>query len=268
MKDYIDDLSATTPPPVNLAALPTPTGKIAIAGDWGKHISFARAAIKSAAQAGATVIVHVGDFGETFREDFIAAIGSSCRKHGIEQVYFVRGNHESTDFLRLHPIVGRVRPISEFITHIPDGVRWDWAGKTWLALGGAPSIDRGSRVEGQTWWPDEGLDPVIAERAIAEGSVDIVISHDAPLGAKTPFGMPVGFAGWEFEFKARAHRAVLRGVLDRLSPARWVHGHYHFRYEDTIDRTRVIGLSDNTAGSVEGNLLILGTDLSVQLPAI
>lgn len=244
MIEYADELASSTRPPVNRAFLPVPTGRLAIAGDWHANLKPIVTALIAAHQAGVTVIVHVGDFGDTYEPKLLAVMQLICAELGIT-VYFVRGNHDSTDRLRTMPIIGRVRPLTPNIIHLPDGVRWEWFGKTWIALGGALTYNRALpiRVEGVNWWRDEGLHPLSMERAIAEGHADVVISHESPKGANTPMAFEAAKTGWIFEYDNLAHRRLLAQFHTEHSPALWLHGHYHVRYSDLLSTTRIEGLS-------------------------
>lgn len=49
-------------------------------------------------------------------------------------------------------------------------------------LGGAFSVDYHHRTEGKDWWPNEEPTQEEAEKLVAGGPLDILITHDAPSG--------------------------------------------------------------------------------------
>jgi len=95
----------------------------------------------------------------------------------------VDGNHEDSARLDAHPIDedGR-RRLSDHVWHLPRGFRWQWGDSTWVAVGGAVSVDKQYRIEGKTWFAAEELTSEEADLIIAAGPADIVVAHDAPLG--------------------------------------------------------------------------------------
>src|SRR6059058_2673772 len=58
-----------------------------------------------------------------------------------------------------------------------------WKGLSFLALGGAASIDRKHRRDRYSWWVEEYLTEEDILTAQSSGPVDIMITHDSPYGA-------------------------------------------------------------------------------------
>ncbi len=247
--------------------------KIMLAGDWHGNWPWSRYCVEHAHRQGADIIVHLGDFGfwvpclETIK--FLGDLQKELASYGIT-LYWVDGNHEyhpgidewvdATDGL---PWADRRFPN---IIHLPRGFRWTWWGQTWLALGGAHSVDRLMRTEGRSWWDREHISVIEAARAKAGGKVDVMVTHDCPDGVDIPgiaSDPAADQSGWpKSEIIASAnHRKLLRQVCDEVKPDFLFHGHYHrhyagiLRYEDGAT-TKVVGLAeDGTA--LQSNTMFL-----------
>lgn len=193
----------------------------------------------------------------------------------------VRGNHDN--FARILQDHGDDLDDEGFIrvrTHIrvaPDGHTWTWGGKRFIALGGAFSPDKDSRLElemrqrkpGYHWFPEEEIDPETFARKVQEaydtGGVDVIAAHDRPFSAMLPPGL-----GCKPDPRMDPNSQRLAMAIVALKPSLYVHGHLHVRYEDRIrsggDRwTQVIGLSSNPRASDTkdpvASTILLDTDM-------
>ena len=74
-------------------------------------------------------------------------------------VLFVDGNHENFDLLNAYPVEmwkgGKVHNIKPDIIHLMRGQVFEIEGKTIFTFGGAASIDRDWRIEGESWRAQE-----------------------------------------------------------------------------------------------------------------
>lgn len=173
------------------------------------------------------------------------------------QLYFVDGNHENFDMLfekRFND--DGTRFVRDRITYLPRGYRWNWRGVSFLALGGAKSIDIRYLTEGKNWWPQETITPEDVARSIEGGPVDILVSHDSPASAPNSIVDDVDSQlnamrrfGPNIVRLCTEHRKVLQKVTDVVVPRFIVHGHYHkamggyFRHKDEHNTPAcVIGL--------------------------
>jgi predicted phosphodiesterase len=201
---------------------------IAFAGDWHGNTLYARAAVRYAAEQGADVILHLGDFGYTFEEDYLNSVSDVLTDHRIN-LLFVDGNHEDHWWLNRQPLYHGLRPLRHNIWHLPRGFRWEWNDVRFLALGGAHSVDRQSRRDGVSWWESETINSARAELTSREGPTDVMLSHDCPAGVDVP---GLNDSQWPPEEirAAEDHRQLLRSVVDVVQPAWLWHGHYHTRY--------------------------------------
>ncbi|MFZ2238020.1 MAG: hypothetical protein WAV90_00595 [Gordonia amarae] len=231
-----------------------------MAGDWHGSAHAACAAIGYAARRGIGTVLQLGDFGYWVpgprTRMFLESVEIACAELGVTLLW-VDGNHE--DFsqlleLPIDPGTG-LRAISPHVHHLPRGLRWTWHGRTWMALGGAHSVDKHRRIEGRSWWPEEHLTEAEVQAAISPGPVDVIVSHDAPDGVPIPGLSPHQFPAEQIAI-GDWHRRQVGNVVDAVGPGLLMHGHYHVRYRTQRGRTEVIGLADNTARLVD-NIMVM-----------
>lgn len=232
-----------------MAHIPFPrdVSRVAFAGDWHADTRYAARAIHWAAKQGTQVVVHTGDFGYRFTPGFLAELDRAAERAGLV-VMFVDGNHEDFDFLLAQPVSDDgVRRLTSRVWHLPRGLRWRWSDLTFLALGGATSLDREWRVPGAEWWYQEALRPSDVESALRGGLVDVMITHDSPAGVQVPgtAGNPLGFPQQALD-EAYLHRRALADVVEAVRPGWLWHGHFHVRY------TAELTLPDGTVCQVRG----------------
>lgn len=226
--------------------------RIAFAGDWHLHLGWAPRAVEEAGQAGAELLIHLGDFGiwrGGHGAQYLAAVDGAARDAGIE-VWVVPGNHEDYDLIDELPLDGRGRAVAApSVRLLGRGDRFDLDGVTFVAVGGAVSVDRGSRVPGRSWWAQEALSAVEEERIVAAAvPTDVMLLHDAPWGAPLPLPPPSARARQRLGAvlaDARAHRERVRRIVDAHRPTWILHGHYHVAYQG---RLRTPGFTSEVVG--------------------
>lgn len=249
--------------------------KIMLAGDWHGNPRWGAACIRHAAEQGVDTIVHCGDFGwwveciDTHK--FLRHLQQALAETGIT-LYWVDGNHEDHDKINEWLEATDNQPWSDRrypnIVHLPRGFRWEWWGQTWLALGGAHSVDRLNRTPGKSWWDAEHITEEQAARAIAGGKVDVMVTHDCPWGVDIPGicknGVDLNPSAWPASEIASSnlHRKVLRRVCDAVRPSFLFHGHYHIHYAgllryDDDEVTQIVGLADDGCYDLPRNTLLL-----------
>lgn len=235
--------------------------RVAIAGDWHADTDYAVAAIEHAARRNAQVIVHLGDFGYNFTNDYLDALDRILARHDLV-LGFVDGNHENFRLLLAHPIADNgLRYLHSRIVHLPRGFRWRWGSIRCLAVGGAYSIDRILRIPGRSWWPEETLTREQAHTIAAGGHADAMFCHDCPAGIEVPGAAFDRFYCPPEELRrSEEHRELLRSIVDEVRPARLWHGHFHHRYRTVLDggafRTIVDGLGKN-GDPIDNNMVVL-----------
>lgn len=224
--------------------------KLMLAGDWHGNLPWAFKALNCAKYQGADTVLHVGDFGfwrDTYAtQQYLTEVQRECEALGL-LLYWVDGNHEDhgrLEGLGAHDVGAEPWCLGHLdrIVHLPRGYRWEWWGDTWMALGGAASIDQSFRVEGEGWWPGEFLREAQAKYAMRSGQVDIIVAHDAPAAAQIPginpgkdlwlqvSGLRRKVPDWVMA-NAQLHREVVQNVCDAVKPKEFYHGHYHKAYE-------------------------------------
>ena len=144
-------------------------------------------------------------------------------------ICFVDGNHENFDAINTYPIIewngGKAHQIRKNIFHLMRGQVFEIDGKTFFTMGGAYSIDKGSRTPGYSWWPDEL--PTDADYKEATSNlqkygmkVDYIITHTLPREMILRLGK-----------YPDAHDMELTGFLEwimyEVDFKHWYCGHWH-----------------------------------------
>lgn len=248
------------------------TNKFIVAGDWHGNWPQAERVIRHAKETNVDTIVHVGDFGIWSNDKpYLNRIQALLKQWDI-QMYFIDGNHE--DFPRLYakPLnEDGTRKVRDNISHLPRGFRWEWDGISFLALGGAASIDKKFRREGISWWPEELITDEDVAKSIEGGKVDVMFTHDSPESAPNFIvddaeGQANAMAHFGYPALANCvlNRMQLQRVTDIVSPRLLFHGHYHaymssiYRHADGTP-AQAVGLDQGIA-KLEKNAITVSTD--------
>lgn len=223
-------------------------GRIVVAGDWHGDAGWARMVIRHAAELLAgeqqPVVLQLGDFGVwpgVLGAEYLQAVRRECTNRNV-RLLFIDGNHE--DFTQIGAL--RLRE-DQAVSWLPRGYRWEWHGRTWLAMGGGVSLDKGIREEGRSWWPEEEITTAQEVAAVCGGRADVMVTHDCPAGVTHSFAPPPPF--WNLRDLARndAHRERLQRITGSLKPSFLMHGHLHRGYQRFTDfgygPVQVTGLS-------------------------
>lgn len=249
-----------------------PKGDFLLAGDWHGSFSQADKVIRFAKEIGVDTIFQVGDFG-IWQNDkpFLNQMQQLLKSFEIE-LYFIDGNHENFVMLYEKKILDDgTRYVRDNITYVPRGYRWEWHGMIFLALGGAASIDKGRRIEGRSWWPEEYLTEEDILTAQSGGPVDVMITHDSPFGAPNTVTdnmydqlSAVKYFGKDALQYCTIHRKLLQRVTDEITPRILIHGHYHapmrgtyFHGDDKFTVGDVIGLDQGLGKMSDHTLLFI-----------
>lgn len=167
-------------------------------------------------------------------------------------IYTIRGNHDDPAFFDgLHDF--------ERLHFLPDHCIIELCSKRIYPVGGAVFADidmvdplsRKSRrmindslikfgSSKRVWWPDEAPStdsaPSTNSRTLFPESVDIVVSHEAPLSFEPPL-VRAGYVRDETWLKIVESRKYLDYVLQIVNPTLWFYGHYHCHYEGNFQNT-------------------------------
>jgi hypothetical protein len=132
------------------------------------------------------------------------------------QVYFVDGNHDHLPSLLCHADPTEVAP---GWIYCPRGSVLTLAGKRVGFLGGARSIDRETRIRGETWWESEELSVAEARRLQGQ-TLDLLVTH-------TPPSSVIEAMGHE---KPDQSSILVQRTWEVLGHPRLVCGHMHQRF--------------------------------------
>ena len=142
-------------------------------------------------------------------------------------------------------------------------------GRSFVALGGAPSVNRVRLTEGIDWWPSEVIQEEHVETTIAGGHADVMLTHDSPgppyctepiadVIQGNPWGWPDSILAYAQEGIDKVTRAVV-GV----KPLLLAHGHFHVAGQAAV---RLPGSTHETtiwslaANQDPGNVRLLDLD--------
>jgi len=216
--------------------------RIGILGDLHGDLEHLFVVSRTMEARGIRVLVQLGDFGfiwpGTNWGHALDRIENRLRKSN-QVLYFVDGNHEDFTTLNTFPIgadgLRRVRPS---IIHIPRGWRATLAhGRTFAAMGGASSIDRGLREEGVSWWPEESITEADLEQLGTE-PVDILVGHDGPAPwPKLDSRLNHSPSWWSEEDQRYADdgRHMLARAFAAVHPKLFFGGHFHSYLADSLE---------------------------------
>jgi hypothetical protein len=244
--------------------------KVMIAGDWHMNVMWACSAVRQGAARldgeEKKVILQLGDFGiwhgkagKAYLDDLEYQL-----LRADAWLFFLDGNHENHRLLARAADGGKAGeavPFTSRIWHLPRGYRWKWHDRTWLALGGAASVDRAFRTEGHSWFREEEITLLQAAMAVLPGPAEVMLTHECPrkVTQTLPLGEPP--AGWDLEV-SRSHQELLDRVVCHAEPSHLFHGHMHLAHRGTFGyphgKVQVAGLG---CDGQQGNWEIYDTEL-------
>ena len=216
-------------------------------------------------------LVQLGDFGywEHYTEGkgYLKWCEKQLRENNLE-CYWLDGNHENHPLLwsaygpdgrQYKPTKDGFWEIRQGLYYMPRGHRWVWDDVSFLALGGAYSIDKDCRAPGKSWWPTEMISEADIEAAIAGGKVDVMFTHDAPDGGIIPSIKDQPNTMYP---ESLYNRESLLEVVKAVKPYFLAHGHYHDRY--TSHTSFPVGLNEDGTTLLWHKVQIegLGADMS------
>lgn len=249
-------------------AFTDPGHRILFLGDTHTRTDQMYKALDVAVANGCSRIFQVGDFGywehEPWGVEFLDDIDRYARYVGVD-IYFLDGNHDNIRLL-MEKYGSNKDPegfviVRPRVRYAPRGHIWTWSGKTFMALGGAYSVDKNWRLAQEqhaaddadepvsfhrgTWWfPEEEITDAELDRYLtaAPPKIDVLLTHDKPRGSNP---------GWNRKDSPDCYpnQDRIQAAVRATAPNVLIHGHLHYRYEQMMqhDRgyTRVIGLSSD-----------------------
>ena len=216
---------------------------IYVTGDLHGEVDIEKLSNKNWASAKETTdkdyLIILGDFGLPFLDKEINEDGTPAKgpyKYWIEwlaskpfTILWVDGNHDNHPFWNRQEVSewhgGKVHihPHAKNIIHLMRGEIYDIEDKKYFAFGGAPSHDKGCRIEGRDWWPEEEASREETEHAISNlekcgNQVDYILTHTIPKDviAKKFFSDSESYTEKFFQH-----------IKDTVDYKMWFAGHFH-----------------------------------------
>jgi predicted phosphodiesterase len=252
--------------------------KIMIAGDTHGSMPHAESLFKWGVRHHVERIIQVGDFGYLWPDKEkplrrIKRLSAWAEQYGIP-FWWLDGNHDNFDLMTELGAFGADEPVEMFpgVTYLPRGSRFEAAGLSFAALGGAVSIDKNHRISNEipdlpphkvSWWHQETIKDEDVDKLIAGGPVDVLLSHDAPdsqelLEFLRVFGEYHRIA-YKIDAESQANREQMNRAVDTIQPKFLFHGHYHHRYNGERGETKIVGLGRDGDGTQ--SYVVVDTDL-------
>lgn len=239
--------------------------KVLLAGDQHGVLDDTITICDYAVQLGAELIIVLGDFGYVWQAgeswDF-DQLTRELKDRGLK-LWWLDGNHENFDALRdeygidvdkTFATLNNI-PMSETISYLPRGHTFVLDQMTFMAFGGAVSVDKRWRIEGESWWPQELITDEQVD-AVSELPVDVLLTHDVHTLSPILYG-ELFKLDWKLDALSNYNRRQVDRVVEKVTPKAVFHGHYHKRYADKIDGVHIYGLN---CGSRPSSVRVIDTE--------
>ncbi len=220
---------------------------VGVAGDWHHNADWAVKQLNLLAAEQITTVYQLGDFGFWPGEQgFLDSVQNVLSEREM-QLFVTPGNHDNWRLIDAFVVDRGIEPFHpkgcENIWILPRGFRFEQGGRSFLSVGGAPSVDRDERVgEDVDWWPGEVIDRADIASINSGGHADIMLTHDAPHGAaekveEIAARRLVEHPLWRDYILEGRYR--LDEIYQEVRPTLLLHGHYH-----------LAGVSENKIGKM------------------
>lgn len=245
--------------------------RIAVFGDWHGNSAWAERALRSAAAAGITTFIHVGDHGmywppsdgtyDPLFDGPVPPLGlySELNIALVAELgltgYIVDGNHDNHTALRSLAVDDEgFGVISPGLRYARRGVRTTFGGRTFGFLGGAFSIDYQQRIQDVSVWIDKEQVTPADVAALGAEPLDVLITHDVPEGTEVykMFALPQSL-----EDLSLVSQKLVKQAVDRTGPSVVFSGHWHQRRSHPLNRRTMVEILDREGRS--GNAVVLDT---------
>ncbi|WP_168929494.1 metallophosphoesterase [Nocardioides sp. GY 10113] len=250
--------------------------RVGVAGDWHGNTGVALAAVRTFAEQGVDLVLHLGDFGLLWPgnsgQKYHRKVERVCAEHSV-RLLVTPGNHEHwtrTDRLPLEARdgFGEIGWVTDHVAVLPRAHRFKIGDRSFVSLGGAVSVDREWRTADIDWWAQEAIEPEHVHATVAGGPVDVFLAHDSPAA---PYWTPAvaqicttNPQDWPADavVDAAVGRTLMRQAFEAIAPSLFLHGHYHVR--DSADVVLRSGggcrIESLAADGEPGNVAILDLD--------
>jgi Calcineurin-like phosphoesterase len=240
--------------------------KVLIQGDTHGDTGSVERAFARARREGVKLVIIAGDFGYGWRVcggecRFTKRVSALAAEYDVD-CWWIDGNHEHFDLLTEVGAYGATVPteVAPRVWYVPRGTVLPVGDSRVLFIGGAHSVDKAYRSPHVSWWPQEEITFAEANRALDAEDVDVVIAHDT---CHTDFHTILGKGLEDSDARHMVYkndqdfpgsipnRTTLEAIWNHHRPPLWVHGHYHFSYEQTVRGTLFVGLDcNNESGAI------------------
>lgn len=162
---------------------------VALAGDWHENLDWVIKILQILNEREIRTVYHLGDFGiwpsKRGFSMYLEALNNLCQKFDM-RIWVTPGNHQDWS---AEPGIGgvdqggvprRILPHTQNLFVFPRGYRWTHSGRSFVSLGGAPSVDWQSRKVDHDWFVEEMISEETAEEVAAAGHTEIMLTHDVP----------------------------------------------------------------------------------------
>lgn len=217
--------------------------RVGLLGDVHGDMSWMQYALNKFSREGITDVIQVGDFGVYQDQNamlYLKRTNLLCEQYGI-RLLVTPGNHEDYDYINSIPVQDDGwQHLRKHIWLAPRGHRWEMEGRTFVSLGGAPSVNRffltGQRKR-KAWWFEEQITREDVDKTVAGGYADVMVAHDAPFAETIQARIEHNPHGWTEPDLQYAYegRKLIDEAFRGVRPEIFVHGHYHFLVDEWIN---------------------------------
>lgn len=216
-----------------------------LAGDIHGDLGAGRQLLARAKREDCTLVFFLGDFGYWEHRpsgvEFLDKLNVAARSN-VMPIFFLDGNHDKTSLLvekYAHTAADNdgFMQVRSSVMYAPRGHRWEWEDISFIALGGAYSVDKEWRLvqearrgESETlWFPEEEMtdDDMARILEVDDYPVNVMLAHDKPLWSRP---------AWNRKNidECLPNQRRLQSAVNALHPMLFVHGHLHYEYTDVI----------------------------------
>lgn len=226
--------------------------RIGVAGDWHGNLPWALSMLERFHTEGISKVLQLGDFGLFGDPDgitYLDTLSKAADRLGLK-ILVTLGNHDNyvmadamTRIVDGEYAGWEHNPQFPNILYATRGQRWEWAGTSFVSMGGANSIDRYGRTEGVNWWAGEQISYGDIYRTIDGGFADVFLAHDCPAGVPLFGSHRTDDSKWSAEALdyAQHSRVATRQAVDGVKPSLYFHGHYHHYLDLHTELSDVFG---------------------------
>jgi hypothetical protein len=239
--------------------------KVGLAGDWHGDRLWTKNAIYTLGRAGIKRVYHLGDFGIGWPGAwpyFIDSVEDWCKANDLT-LWVTPGNHENWDWINSRSYgESGVYAMTHSTFLLRRNTRFELGGRTFVSLGGAPSIDFPFRTQGVDWWAEEMITYEDVIRCREDGYADVMLCHDAPSGGTDEVQRildnpdPTMWTDRGLRYAHEGH-ALMTHAIAGVRPKVYAHGHFHAAGMKQVDDTLFVSLGCNRQAN---NLAVLDLD--------